>query len=535
MSTGVAGAATLTGTGRLLAQALRRDRVLIGVWTVLLLGVCYASAAATESLYPDVQDRVAAAEAINASPAIVALYGPILDVRSLGELSMTKLTVMYAVFVAVLFVVIVRRHTRIEEESGRTELVAGTAVGRHAPLLAGVGTAAVVALGLGVLSALACIAGGLPVAGSFAFGASWAGVGLVATGLTALACQLSASARTCAVIASAALGVLYGLRAIGDTSAPWLSWTTPLGWSTQLRAWSGTRWWVLGLYVVLAAALVAVAFALRNRRDLGSGLIAARPGPATGSPRLADAVALAVRVHTATLLTWTVAAAVMAVTFGAIAPNIGDLLDSPSARAMMQRLGGVGVLEQTLLAAELSILAVVLTCFGITVVVHGSSDEHDGRTEQVLATATSRSRALLATLAVALGGTGWLLLVTGVGLSIGYGGAGGDLGASFADLVPAALAQAPAVCLVVALAALAWAWRSTWTYAGWALLAVFLTVGQLGELLRLPQWVVEASPYTHVPAMPVEEFSPGAASALSALAALALVVGWWRYRGRDIG
>ena len=46
----------------------------------------------------------------------------------------------------------------------------------------------------------------------------------------------------------------------------------------------------------------------------------------------------------------------------------------------------------------------VVTCFAIAVVDHGGSDEHDGRTEQVLATATSRSRSFAATLAVALGG-----------------------------------------------------------------------------------------------------------------------------------
>jgi ABC-2 type transport system permease protein len=516
----------MTGTWFLVRLALRRDRVMLAVWTVLLVAVCYASAAATESLYPTLRDRVTAAEAINASPAIVALYGPILDVSSLGELAMTKLTVLYATIVAILFIVVVRRHTRVEEETGQTELIAGAAVGRQAPLLAGVLTASAVATGIGLLSALACVAGGLPATGSLAFGASWAGVGLVAAGLTAVACQLSASARTCAAFAAGALGLLYALRAIGDTSAGWLSWLTPLGWSTQLRAWSGTRWWVLLLYAALATALVTLAFVLRNRRDLGSGLIAARPGPATGSPRLADALALALRVHTSTLAVWTTATAAMSVTFGAIAPNIGDLLDSPSARTMIERLGGVGVLEETLLAAELSIIAVVLTCFGITVVGHGGADEHDGRTEQVLATPTSRTRSLVATLLVALGGSTWLLLVAGVSVSIGYGRG---------NLVPAALVQAPAVCLVVTLTALAWAYRSAWTYAGWALLALFLTLGQLGELLQLPGWLIDLSPYTHVPAMPVEDFRLAPTLVTSALVAIGVAATWQQYRMRDIG
>ena len=128
---------------------------------LLLAVVVYASAAATESLYPTVADRVSAAEAINNSAAIVALYGPILDVSSAGELAMTKLTVLYAVFAALLFLVLVRRHTRTEEESGRAELLGGTAVGRDAALAAAVVEAALVSLTLGGLAAVASVAGGL--------------------------------------------------------------------------------------------------------------------------------------------------------------------------------------------------------------------------------------------------------------------------------------------------------------------------------------------------------------------------------------
>ncbi len=221
-----------TGTGRMAANAVRRDRVLAGVWTLVLVGVCYASAAATESLYPNVADRVSAATAINASPAVVALYGPIEDVRSLGEVSMTKMTVLYAVFVALLFLVLVRRHTRTEEETGQAELLGGTVVGRDAMLAAAVVESAAIAVVVGLLAALADIAGGLPVTGSLAFGASWTGIGLVSIGLTAVACQLSASSRTCAAFAGGALGALFLVRAVGDTSAPWLSWLSPFGWST---------------------------------------------------------------------------------------------------------------------------------------------------------------------------------------------------------------------------------------------------------------------------------------------------------------
>jgi ABC-2 type transport system permease protein len=522
---------TVSGTGLLVRHTLRRDRVLVSVWLLILLAACYASAAATAGLYPTEKEQVAAAETINASPAIVALYGPILDVHSLGELAMTKMTVTYAVFVAIMCLVLVRRHTRVEEENGQTELIGATAVGRDAPLAAAIAEVSTVAVVLGLLAAAVNMAAGLPALGSLAFGASWAGIGLVSGALTAAACQLSASARTCAGIAATGLGVLYGLRAIGDTAVSWLSWTSPFGWSTQLRAYGDTHWWMLLLYVALSGVLMIVAQAVRAHRDLGSGLLASRPGPAEGSPRLSNAIALSMRVHTSMLATWTVAMAAMGIILGAIAPQIGDLLSSASARQLMQRLGGVGLLRETLVAAELSIVAVVVSCFAITVVGHTATDEDDGRTEQVLATATSRSDTFTATVAVAVVGSTWLLLVTGLAVAIGYSAAGGD---SRGRLVPAALAQAPAVWLMTGLAAACFALRSGWAVGAWGLLVAFVTLGQIGELLQLPTWVLDLSPYTDVPRMPVEDFAWTPELLLALVAVLILLGAWRRYHSRDI-
>ena len=75
----------LAGTALLVRRALRRDRVLLAIWVPVAAATVYASAAATASLYPNLADRVGAVRAINANQAVVALYGPILDERSLGE------------------------------------------------------------------------------------------------------------------------------------------------------------------------------------------------------------------------------------------------------------------------------------------------------------------------------------------------------------------------------------------------------------------------------------------------------------------
>lgn len=520
------------GLGHLLRLAARRDRVMVPIWVAVLVLVCFASASSTPSLYPTEAERVKAAEAINESPGIVALYGPILDVHSTGELAMTKMTVLYAVFVVLMFLFVVRRHTRLEEEGGQSELLGGTAIPRQAPLAAAVVFGAGLSLALGLLTAVVNVAGGLPVIGSLAFGAAWAGTGLVATGITATACQVSASARTCAAIAAVTIGVLFGLRAVGDTTdASWLSWLTPFGWNTRLHAYGDTRWWVLLLYVATSVVLVVLARALSERRDLGSGLVAARPGPVNGSPRLADAVTLALRVHAPMLVGWTVAVAVMGAVFGAISPSF-DAFDSEGIEDMMRRIGGEGAFRDTLLGAVVSVVALVITCFAVAVVGHGGSDEQDGRTEQVLATATSRARAFLATLVIGIVGATWLLLVLGVALALGVGN---DSDSSFGRLVGSAMAQGPAMWAVAALAVLCFAWRSAWAPLGWGVVVLFATLGQIGELLGLPGWLLAVSPYEHAPHMPLEDFAVAPAVVLSAIAAALLAASWLRYRARDIG
>ena len=134
---------------------------------------------------------------------------------------------------------------------------------------------------------------------------------------------------------------------------------------------------------------------------------------------------------------------------------------------------------------------------------------------------------------MALVGATWLLVVTGLAVAIGYGSAAGSLGDR--AVRRAALAQAPAVWLVTALAVAAYTLRSSWAVLGWAFLVLFLTLGQLGELLRLPQWVIDLSPYVHVPRMPVESFAAGPSLALAGIAIALLAGSWLRFRIRDIG
>jgi ABC-2 type transport system permease protein len=514
---------TLTGTLVLTRQAVRRDRVLVPAWVAILVVMTYASAAATKTLFGSSEERVRLATELNDQPGLLALYGPILDPHSTGELAMSKLTVLYALFSGILYVVLVRRHTRVEEETGRAELMGGTVVGRDAPLAGVALECGALAIGLGALVAVADIAGGLPIAGSLWFGVTWAGTGLVATGVAAVACQLSSSARTCAGIAAAILGGAYVVRAVGDAvdGVGWLSWLSPLGWNTQLRAWSEPRWWVALLYVVTAGALLVVAQVMRSHRDVGSGLIGTMPGPAEG--RIAGPWGLVLRLQRTSLIAWTVGTLALSLAFGAMAPGFDDLLAGSGGQELVDRLGG------SFIGALLSVMAIVVTCFAVAAIGGAHHEDASGRTELALSTATSRLRWFAAIATIALAGTTWLLLVAAVGLSAGYGAASGT---DVSSAVPAALGWVPAACLVAAVGLLGLGLRAPWL--GWSFFVVSMTLTFVGELLELPVWVQRISPYSAVPTYPLEAWQWPPVLVLTALVAAVSGLAWLLFRQRDV-
>ncbi|MEI7778766.1 MAG: ABC transporter permease, partial [Actinomycetes bacterium] len=272
----------MTGTLALLRLALRRDRILLPAWILGLAAMVSISVSATKDLYPTEALRIGASSAINATAALVGLYGRIYDPTSIGALSLIKMTAFGAALVAIVFVFVVVRHTRTEEESGRLELLSAGVVGRSAPLaaglLAGIGGSAA----LGLLTALGLVGVGLPISGSIAFGLSWMLSGAVFSAIAAVAAQVTTSHRSAVGISVAVIGLSYVLRAVGDLAAngpSFLSWLSPIGWSQQLRPFAGNRWVVVTLPLLLTGLLIPLAFALRARRDLGAGLIPDRPGP----------------------------------------------------------------------------------------------------------------------------------------------------------------------------------------------------------------------------------------------------------------
>ena len=124
---------------------------------------------------------------LNATASMVALFGRIYDPTSIGALSLIKYTAFMTAILAVLMVVLTIRHTRSDEESGRLELLGGGRLGRDAPLAAALTVSLGANVVLGLLSAAALAAGGLPAVGSLVFGLGWAATGMAFSAVAGLA------------------------------------------------------------------------------------------------------------------------------------------------------------------------------------------------------------------------------------------------------------------------------------------------------------------------------------------------------------
>lgn len=503
--TGRAGAGhPLTGTWRLARAMLRADRVRLTVWLAVIVGfIAYVAVA-----FPAAMGDVAVAErgAVMAEPAAAMMAGPGygLENYTLEVMMANEMLGLFAVLVAIMSLQLVTRHTRAEEEAGRTDLVRAAPVGRHAQLTAAVVVliAANLVVGAGTAGALV-IAGLEPALDSTVFGLALAAVGVVFGALAATTAQLNRSARAAAGMAGAALGVAYVLRAVGDASqrgGNWMSWLSPIGWAQQMRIYVDLRWEPMLLLGGLAVLALGLAYALSARRDVDGALLPERLGRARATAAGRTLAGLTVRLEAPRVLWWGLGLGVFGVLTGSLAGPMADMLaDNPQ---LAQMMGLTGEAADDFIAETMSVFlmffAMAVAAYAVMSTRSLRADEATGRSELALAGAVSRHRWLGLPLIVTVAAGILLLAVSGLGLGAG---AAAELGAdALGDFTLAALTYAPLIAGWAAAAALFYGLRGGGGWL-WALLGICLVVGMYGSMLGLPDAVIDAEPFSMVEPM----------------------------------
>ena len=522
-----------SGTSGMLRLYLRRDRLVLPLW-VLLLSVPPATVyvASIEKVYPDQTARAALAASITASPAQRALYGQVYN-DSLGATGIWKAGILH-VLIAVAVILTVIRHTRADEETGRAEWIESAAVGRYASLTAALLVSFGASIAVGAIGAAGLLATNVAPSGSLAFGAALTGSGMIFTAAAAVAAQLSASARVARGFAFSGLAAAFTVRAVGDAGSGTLSWLSPLGWSLQVRPYAGDRWWVLLLHLTTAATLTALAYRLLARRDVGAGLLAERRGRGTASPLLSDALGLAWRLDRGSLLVWTVGLGLYGLLVGSVVHSIGDEVgNSTTVRQIVARMGGAGALEQSFVAASFCLLGMVAAAFSVSLSLRLHQEESSQRAETLLAGAVRRGRWLSGHLTIAMCGSAAALLLAGLAAGVTYGVAAGEVGGKLPTVLATAIVQLPAVWLAAAVGVAVFGLAPRFTPVAWGVLIGFVALYLLGSVSDLPQWLLDLEPFGHTPRVGAS-FSVTPLLVLSAIEVALMALGTAAFRRRDL-
>lgn len=518
---------SLAGVGTLLRFNLRRDRLMIPLWVVLITMVILSMPAALESVYPTAADRAEIVTQIGTNSSLRSMYGPVFS-DSIGGLVVWRFGVMAAVLAGIMSLLIVVRHTRDEEESGRQELLSSAVVGRRAPLTAALLTALVANLALALLTA-----GGLSSeggTGALALGLGLGAVGMVFATLAAIVAQFTESARLARGLTGAFLGAAFVLRAAGDSgtadASSALTWISPLGWLENMRAYAGERWWTLLLLIGAALVQGVVAYELTGRRDVGMSFLPSRPGRAEG--RMGTAGALAWRLQRGGLIGWGAALLVAGAVFGAMAEGAADLVaGSDQTKEIIQKMGGQEGITDAFLAAMAGMIGMIAALYVVGSVLRLHSEETSLRAEPLLAAPVGRVRWATGHLMVAFGGSVVLMVLAGAGLGLGYG-------KDLTSLIGACLVQVPAVWTLGAVAVLLHGLAPRLAPVAWGVAGLILLLGWVGPALQLPDAVLKISPFAHLPKMPGGDMTWTPVLVLTALAVVLTGAGLAALRRRDI-
>ena len=523
----------MTGAGQLFWRFLHRDRWLMLGWSGAFVGLYWLQAVSVKGLYPTQAEFDAAAAAMADNAAFVAMAGPARALETVGGQVAWQGTAFGAISAGLMSMLIVVRHTRSEEDSGRDEMLRAAPIGRFATTLATIAVVVLANLAMGLLVAVSLLLVPLEVIDSVGLGVGQAAVGILFAAVALLAAQLTTSPRAAYGITGTVIGASYLVRAVGDVSASTLSWFSPIGWFQAMHAFSGLRWWPVGLLVVMALAVAAVALAIFDRRDYGSGVFATGRGAARATAALSSPFGLTWRLHRGPVMGWSLAMLLAGLAYGSLGRDVEALLGQSGTTQELLVRGSSDVVEG-FYATSILVLALLCSGYCVSSALRARHDEVTGLVEMLLATGLSRSRWLANQVALTVLGTFVVLFSAGFGLGLGYALATGEFRMGV-ELLLATIPYLAPLLVLSSLARLLHAVVPTFANAAWLGPAYAVLIMVVARPLQLPQWLQDVSVFNHLALAPAEPFRWAPFLVLSAMAMVTSVAAQALFRRRDLG
>ncbi|MFI7545008.1 ABC transporter permease [Actinoplanes sp. NPDC049599] len=527
---------TFAATGVLTRFALRRDRTRLLLCVVALAGVTALALPTFAETYTNDAQRQQRADLMR-TPVGVFFGGPGYGLRdyTIGPMVVNEILPALLLVLAVVNVLMILRHTRTEEQTGRAELVRANAVGRRAPITAAMLTCLIADALTGAAVALVLVLRGLAAVDSIAVGVGITLTAMVFAAIAAVFAQITENARTATGLTVLVIAALYLTRVSGDVAAAGgtpPSWVSPTTWFFQTRPFVDLRWWPLLIPLVTVAVLVPLAYALAARRDVGAGLVAPRRGPADARTSLRSPLALTLRMQRGLIIAWTLAAVLLGLFYGSLGGQVERMVrENPDT---VKAIGNdqLNVVDG-FLATMLVYVSILASVLAISSVSRMRSEERSGRGELVLATAVSRLRWMGAAFGVAAVSASIAQVAGGMALALTSSSALGDPSLA-GQLTAATFNYLPIPLLFAALSALLFGLSAAAARAAWIAFAGGLFITLFSGFAELPAWVSKLSLFNLPALVPLKPVEPVVLTGMVLAALVATGLGLALFRRRDL-
>jgi ABC-2 type transport system permease protein len=515
---------------------LADSRIRDGCFALLFALVAWANVSGYRTTYPTLGERIAFARSFGGNASVRIFYGEPFDLLSVGGYTAWRVGGFLAILAGVWGLLAAVRALRGEEDAGRYELILAAPVGRASAYLA-----ALAAIAVGALAMWAALLAGL-VAGGLAAGPSaYLALAVIApvpffAGVGAVASQLAPARRIALELSVGVLAVALVTRMIADTSSglAWLRWGTPLGWSEEMRPFTGARPLALVPSLLGGGLLLALAGAAAVRRDVGAGLLPARDRARPRLRGLSSPAALAARRERGSMAAWTAGVAFFALIVGLVSTSVSSAGISGRLQQELRRLGAVSI---TTPAGYISfaflffVLATSLFC--AAQVAAARAEEAEERLETMISLPVSRHRWLGGRLLLALAGAAALAFAAALFAWLGARAEGAPV--PLGRMLEAGANCLPAALLFLGVGSLAYGLvpRASAAVAYGAVVVAF--VWELfGGLLGAPGWLLDLSPFRHIGFVPAQSFRAGDAAVMAAIGTAGCAAALWAFRRRDL-
>jgi ABC-2 type transport system permease protein len=501
----------MSGLGALLRQRMRRDWRQLLMWVVGTALLAYVSYTGVSQSYGTLQDRQELLVTVMANPVILLFRG-LPSGADQGAMMVFLIFPFLALDAALMSTFLAVRHTRMDEEQGRAELVSASPAGRTTPVVATAIHGLIANFALAALTTLAFIATGAGVEGAKVAGFAVGSVGVAFLGVGLVAGQLMRTSRGANSLATWIVVIAFLLSGIGNAlgtpsddlqrmESSWLTWLSPFGWGENVRAYSDNNLWPAVLALGFGLVLAGAAIALQSARDLGESFIPERLGRADAGALLSTPTGLVWRLTWGAILGWVIGGLLTGMLSTSLASFVDQVSgDNPAIVNILKNIGGTnGTLEQATVSVFFLMLGILAACAAVQIVSRARQEEAHGTAEPVLSAAVGRVRWLVDYLVIALVAMILLAAAGVLGATLGLASADGDWGL-MQTIVVTALGQVVAASVILVLTALVFVLAPRATIAvGWTLIAVGSVLGLFGPLFGFPEWMAKLSPMEAAP------------------------------------